>query len=305
MSHEACQRAIPNGWKSLKSDSNYVTLTAEEHDLLNALLSEKLGLHFPEHKRDILESRLQPRLQALGLNRFVDYYIALASETNGAKIELKQLTQAVTNNETYFFRETLQLDALFGDALGQLRQTSPFQDTLRILCAGCSSGEEVYTTSIYATENQYQLGGCKVDIHGIDVDTSKLELARRAEYGNGSLRNTTPEQLLRYFRPLDEDRYLLRPHYRKGTRFSAGNIVDPSLFSVPAIYDAVLCRNVLIYFSETTMKRAVRHFAYCLRPGGLLLLGHSESILGKSELFEPVRIGGCLVYQRVGHAMRS
>jgi chemotaxis protein methyltransferase CheR len=287
------------------TDCSHVTLTADEHDLLNELLSEKLGLHFPEHKRDILESRLQPRLQALGLNRFVDYYITLASETNGSKVELGHLTQAVTNNETYFFRETLQLDALFGEALGQLKQTSPFQDTLRILCAGCSSGEEVYTTSIYAAENQYRLAGCKVDVHGIDVDASKLELARRAEYSNGSLRNTTPEQLLRYFRPLDEERYLLRPHYRNGTRFSTGNIVDPTLFSVPAIYDAVLCRNVLIYFSEASMQRAVKHFAYCLRPGGLLFLGHSESILGKSDLFEPVRIGNSLVYQRVGQSMRS
>jgi chemotaxis protein methyltransferase CheR len=86
--------------------------------------------------------------------------------------------------------------------------------------------------------------------------------------------------------------------FRNGVRFSTGNIVDRSFFEAPETYDAVLCRNVLIYFSREALHRAIENLAYCLRPGGLLFLG-SESLIGKTDLFEPVSLGSTVVYQKV------
>jgi chemotaxis protein methyltransferase CheR len=125
-------------------------------------------------------------------------------------------------------------------------------------------------------------------------------MARRAEYGPGSLRTTTAEQVERYFLPVQEERWALRPSFRAGVRFTRGNILDLETFRGSLPYDVVFCRNVLIYFSEEAIRRAVDHFAAVLRPGGLLFLGASESIIGLSESFEAVRFTGTLGYRRVG-----
>lgn len=142
--------------------------------------------------------------------------------------------------------------------------------------------------------------GRSVTIDAFDLDDSRIAIAKSAEYGPGSLRTATEEQLGRYFLPgQSAETQTLKPAFRLGVAFKVGNILRAETFSQPVAYDAIFCRNVLIYFTEATLRRAIDSFAACLRPGGLLFLGHSESIIGMSSRFEPLRLGNCIVYRRV------
>jgi chemotaxis protein methyltransferase CheR len=267
-------------------------MSQEEYLLLNELVSCQFGIAFPEHKRDLLEARLRPRLQALHLRRFFDYYLMLQCDRNG---ERESLVELVTNNETFFFRETAQFEAFFEEAARKPRGGRK----LRLLCAGCSSGEEPYTLAIFAQQNILTMSGAAVEIDAFDLDNSRIEMAHRAEYGRSALRSLTAPQVDRYLAPVAPERWSLKPFYRAGIRFATGNILELSTFAPAVPYDAVFCRNVLIYFSEPALHRAVDHFAEVLRPGGLLFLGAAESIIGLSDRFETARLSRSIVYRKV------
>jgi len=263
-------------------------MSAEEYLLLNEHISGRFGISFSESRRQVLEIRLRPRVKALCLRSFRDYYLYLQCDTNG---ESQRLAEAVTNNETYFFREP-ELLADFLDA-------TPRGGTLHVLCAGCSSGEEPYTLAILAQTHATRRRRACVDIDAIDIDHGRLALARQAEYGRPSLRLLQPEDIDRYFTAAGPDRWSLKPAFRTDIRFAWGNLIDlQTLPATAGAYDAVLCRNVLIYFSEDAVHRAVRNFAALLRPGGLLLLGATESIIGLSSCFETFRLGRGIAYRR-------
>lgn len=270
------------------------SLTLEELALFNELFSSNFGLHFPEHKLEILESRLLPRLRANGVQRFMDYYLLLQYDLAR---ELDPLTRAITNNESYFFRETAQFEALNGVHLDQLCEGGPHPGKLRFLSAGCSSGEEPYTLNIYARGFPVALAPDTLSIDGIDIDNGRLEMARRAIYRPTSLRALTPDQTTRYFSPRDSE-FELRSAFRRGVRFRRGNILDLASFPGAGMYDVVFCRNVLIYFSESALKTAIENFAQVVRPGGMLFLGHSESIIGLTRAFQAERFGSCIAYRR-------
>lgn len=268
-------------------------MTQEEYLLLNELISGRFGVCFPEARRPLLENRLRPRLEALHLRRYWDYYLHLQCNGNG---EYHRLAELITNNETYFFRETQQLEALFGEALGLARRGG----ALRILSAGCSSGEEPYSLGIFA-RHAAGLLGTRLEIEAIDIDPGRIAMARAAEYGRTSLRALQLVDIDRLFAVLGPNRWSLKPLYRSGIRFAWGNLLDLASIQLPAGgYDALFCRNVLIYFSESALRQAVSNFAALLRPGGLLFLGASESIIGVSESFETLRFGRTLAYRRVG-----
>lgn len=277
-------------------------MTPEEYSLLNEHISERFGISFSESRRQVLEIRLRPRLNALHLRCFRDYYLYLQCDTNG---EIQRLVEAVTNNETYFFREP--------DLLAELLDAAPDlagrDGVLRVLSAGCSSGEEPYTLALLAqTRAAGRHGVVRLDIQAIDIDHGRLALARQAEYGRSSLRLLQQEEEIdRYFTAAGPGRWSLKPVFRRGVRFAWGNLIDLSTlavaggtFGAAGAFGAVLCRNVLIYFSETAVHRAVYNFASLLRPGGLLILGATESIIGLSSRFETIRLGRGIAYRRTG-----
>jgi chemotaxis protein methyltransferase CheR len=285
-------------------------LTVEEYLLLNELITGQLGVCFPEHKRELLASRLRPRLQALRLHRYHDYYLQLAGELLLAGIparvphdfdgERARLAELVTNHESYFFREMDQVGHLFDLALADLKAAPATPGMLRVLCAGCASGEEAYTLALSARQRFTGMAGSTLTIDAFDVDATRVEMARQAVYGAGALRNTPPELRERYFTRRGEERWELKPPYRTGVRFYWGNIVALDTFAPAVPYDAVFCRNVLIYFSEPALHLAAEHFAEVLRPGGLLLVGACESLIGVSSRFETVRLGSSIAYRKLG-----
>jgi chemotaxis methyl-accepting protein methylase len=167
------------------------------------------------------------------------------------------------------------------------------------LCAGCSSGEEPYTLNIYARQAAQRQPGLRWSIDAFDIDVDRLRTARQAVYGGGSLRTTSEEQKAAYFEQAPDERWELRRPLRERVAFAYGNILEPKTFRKAAPYDVLFCRNVLIYFSESAFHRAIANFAQALRLGGLLFLGHSESLIGRSDRFETVRLERCIAYRKV------
>ncbi len=270
-------------------------LAPEEHQLLNEVISDHLGVAFPEEKRQTLENKLLPRLKALKLTRFLDYYLILQYDLDS---EIEELAQQVTNNETYFFREMFHFDALFENGLDKLG-ASGLGRPLRVLCAGCSSGEEPFTLSILAREHAHNGLSRGVEIDAFDIDRGQLQRAEEASYGPRSLRAASESQIRQYFGRTGSELYELNSRYRNDVSFCYGNILDTSTYPPRTQYDIIFCRNVLIYFSEEAIHRTLENFARKLRPGGILFLGHSESIIGVSPSFEAIRLARCIAYRRV------
>jgi chemotaxis protein methyltransferase CheR len=267
-----------------------VELSDESYHLLNEVLEQRFGLQFPANRRAVLQARLQPRLRALSLTDGLEYYAYLRAN-NGA--ESRELAKAVTNNETYFFRERDQFDALFNGGDDVLTPSS------RILSAACSSGEEAFTLSFYAKDLASRTSLASVRVDAFDLDADRLAVAGQGECRTRSLRQMSSEEQARYLESTGPDRWKVRDIYRKGVSFRHANLVDRRAFDGVAPYDAVFCRNALIYFSRPAMMIAIENLAAALRPGGLLFLGHSESIIGLFPKLETIRIGKCIAYRKV------
>jgi len=273
----------------------HLAMSQEEYLLINEFLNQKLGLNFPEQKKAILEARLKSRLFELHLNSFKDYYLRLLFKENG---ELERLSTLITNNETYFFREAIHFEAVFFHALEDLKQNASSTKSIRILSAGCSSGEEPYTLNIFAVENQYRMWGYTLTIDAYDIDKKRVAMALEAEYSPHSLRYLSERNIAKYF-TRNNGHYTLRPMYRRGVQFAYGNLLESDTYSRAYLYDVLFCRNVLIYFTEQALLKAIQNFARIMRPGGLLFLGHSESIIGLTKEFTTVRLGDSIVYKKV------
>jgi len=205
----------------------------------------------------------------------------------------------LTNNETYFFREQPQLDVFAGHVLRVLkeRKTRSSEKRLSVLSAGCSTGEEPLTLGMILFDSGQFFWGWDVRVTGLDVDGAALEKARRGVYHHGSLRAVTPSLLERHF-VKDKSGVRVKDPARRGVSFRSGNLLDPASYDGLSPLDVVFCRNVLIYFSDAAVQRAVSLFHKALVPGGYLFLGHAESLARVSSAFLPIRFQGAIVYQK-------
>jgi chemotaxis protein methyltransferase CheR len=264
--------------------------------LLTDLIQERFGLTLQGVRQEIFASRLQPRLRELHLDSPRDYYEYLRFHPE-RDAEFARLPAMVTNNETYFFREPHQFELLIKHVLPQRRaalRTRP----LRILSAGCSSGEEAYSLAIALHDAGLPLSGVSWEIDACDLNADRIARAREGTYEETSLRATDPEARRRYFTE-EGRRFHVKERFRSGVRFFQANLLAPNGQLGWAVYDAILCRNLLIYFGETAFDSVIKLFARCLMPGGYLFLGHSESLIDRTIEFEPVVVGS-VIYRKVG-----
>jgi chemotaxis protein methyltransferase CheR len=270
-------------------------LAEEEWKLLLDLVSREFGLVFQESRRRHLEGRLTPRLQALGLESFGAYYRYLARHPDRGA-ELHVLARILTNNETYFFREAHHFDLLVQHVVPQLSlPTRP--GPLRVLSAGCSSGDEAYSIVIALQGARLDREGLSWHIDACDLNPARIVQAREGIYEAESLRACDELGRHAHF-SVQGDRFRLRPEHRKGTSFFEANLAVAGLDLPGAPYHVIFCRNVLIYFSEEAFHRAISHFHRALAAGGYLFLGHAESLIGRRSDFKPVRLCDSIVYRK-------
>jgi len=279
-----------------------IRLEQDEFRLLRELFNQHSGLWFGPESRSVIERRLRERIMALGLSSFGEYHQLLRFHER-ARQELDEAMDLVTINETYFFREEYQLHAFKNELLPLVfsRENGP-RERLAIWSAGCSTGEEVYTIAIHALEANLP-PSCDVRIFGSDISRRCVAAARRGVYGPSSFRATPPEMRRRYFRDKPDGAHVA-DELRSFCHFGHLNLLDSARAMVVGRVDVIFCRNVLIYFDETSRRKAIEMFYDRLQPGGFLLLGHSESLLNVSTAFELVHLKGDLVYRKPLSATR-
>jgi chemotaxis protein methyltransferase CheR len=275
-------------------------LSEEEFRLLRDFVHERFGLYFDESQRASLRARLAPRLALLGFASFEDYYRHLRFAPDRAEEE-RRMVSHLTNNETYFFREQPQLSVFAGLVLDAIkaRKARAGERRLHVLSAGCSTGEEPLTLGMILFDSGRFFWGWDVRVTGLDVDGTALETARRGVYHQNSLRAVAPAALERHF-VRDGAGVRVKDAVRRAVSFRAGNLLDPASYAGLTPLDALFCRNVLIYFSDAAVQRAVSLFHDALGPGGYLFLGHAESLGRVSSPFVPIRFQGAIVYQKTG-----
>lgn len=263
--------------------------TEKELYLLKEKITMDFGIVLKKEKEENLREFIQERLKVTGFS--LNEYLGKVLNGNPER-ELFLLVGSVTNKETYFFREMLQLEV----SLELLREMQRSKSRLRLLSLGCSGGEEPYTLSILLHEKGLLSQGKEVSITGIDVDPKAIKRAREARYSENSFRNKEIP-LHRYF--IKEDRfYRLKDLYRKVVDFREGNILDKKTFFEFINMDMVFCRNVFIYMTEEAIIKALENIHFCLSRDGYLITGSAESIRTKTDLFEPEYHRGVVVYRK-------
>jgi chemotaxis protein methyltransferase CheR len=234
-------------------------------------------------------------MRALHLPELRDYYHYLRFHPD-SDAEFDRLAPLITNNETYFFREAHHFDILVRHVIPERREALRTRP-LRLLSAGCSSGEEAYSIVIALQNAGLELSGIRWEVDACDLNPERIAQAREGVYDGGSLRACDDESRRRYFKE-EGGRFRLRERHRKGVRFFQANLSAPNGTFGWGSYDAILCRNMLIYFSDEAFGGAIGLFARSLGPGGYLLLGHSESLLDRATDFVPVSFGTGVVYRK-------
>ena len=273
-------------------------LSEEAFRLLRDFIHERFGIYFEDNQRGSLRSRLVGRLASLDLVSFEEYYEHLRFSPQRTE-ELERMVSHLTNNETYFFREAAQLQVFAEHVLRQVKDRRAADGTrrVRILSAGCSSGEEAHTIAMILYDSGQFFWNWDVQVIGLDVDHVALEKARRGVYFHNSFRSTSPAVVERHFVKQGAAATVKEP-VRRMVHLRHGNIVDPASYEGLGGLDVIFCRNVLIYFSDAMILRAVRLFYEALAPGGYLLLGHAESLSRITDLLTPIRFPGAMLYQK-------
>jgi chemotaxis protein methyltransferase CheR len=267
-----------------------------ELDLFGAFVARTLGLHFDESRATQLEESLLRRAEDAG---FADAgaYLAALPGLDVAK-ESRAIAETLTVGETYFFRNSEQFRALAEVAVPQ--RVAAGASTLRILCAGCASGEEPYTIAMLARES-----GTPVSLHALDVNPAAIARARRGVYSPWSLRETPRDMKEKYFRAAGKE-FRLVDEIRGAVHFEESNLAnDDPRFWRAASWDVVFCRNVIMYFRPEVQKAVVARIASSLAPGGFAFLGHAETLRGLSQDFHLCQSHETFYYQLKEHGAAS
>lgn len=271
-------------------------LSDGEFRALSSLVEGELGIRMPPAKKTLLESRLQKRLRALNLASYAEYCDMLFNR-GGMETELVHMLDLVTTNKTDFFREEHHFEFLANSALERtVRATGP---KVSIWSAGCSTGEEPYTLAMVLSEFARSRPGMGFDyaITATDISTRVLEAASRGIYQEDRIAPVPAELKRRYFlRSRDSSKALVRvaPELRARVAFSRVNLMDET-YPVEGPFDAIFCRNVIIYFDKPTQERLFAKFCEYLKPGGFIFIGHSETLSG---IDLPLRKVATSVYEK-------
>lgn len=278
-------------------------MNQSQFNALSKIIYDRSGIHFPDAKKYILESRLSHRLGELELENF-DQYIALLSMGPYQQDEFQEMFNRITINETSFFRNDAQLDVFEKRVLPELLEARARTKRLRIWSAACSTGDEPFTLAILIHRTLgVRLADWKIEILGTDISERALNVAAEGKYTSYSIRTTPKLVLDRYFTS-DGRNYQLKPEIRQMVNFEKHNLKDRLAAKRHGTWDVIFCRNVLIYFDDAMKKQVVQMFSEQLADDGTLFIGHSERIKDISDRFEQVPIPQGFCYTKLSTAMK-
>lgn len=271
------------------------TLSDEDFDKFREFFYRKTGIQFEASKRYFVDKRLLERMAATDSSSFRSYFTMLRFQASGE--ELQSLTNLMTVNETYFFREEYQFRCLVNSLLPDLVARKKDKKPLRIWVLPSSSGEEAYSIVICLLERWALLNEYDVEIVASDIDTHILAAARAGLYSPRAVAQMPAAYLQKYFR-LTSAGYQLCDDIRSSVEFTRVNLSDRADTRSYRDFDVVFCRNLLIYFDDVSRKAAAETFYDAMKPGGFICLGHSESMSRISSLYRVRKFPEAIVYQK-------
>lgn len=273
-------------------------LTGNEFEIWRKFIYDRCGIYFQDNKKYLLESRLLKRIKHLNLNTFADYFNYLKSP--GSSQEIRFLYEAITINETFFFRNQPQFDALvtkiFPEILEQRKLLG--NSKIRVWSAASSSGEEAYSVVISFLELiKPKFPNADIEVVGTDINFNVIETARQGVYKDYAIRQTPPYYLKKYFKQTP-DGYEIDSKVKRHVTFKELNLFDNMSMRTMLNFDVIFCANVLIYFDRQSKIRTVAHLYNALRRGGYLFIGYAETLQGISQAFNLVSFPKTVGYKK-------
>lgn len=274
--------------------NNIARLSEDEFAKFAKLIYEESGIYLKDTKIALLSNRLRKRLKVLNLETFSDYYQHIADLKNKSD-EVEALIDVVSTNETYFFRNERQFNALTNHCLPDIAEKNKSERRLRIWSAGCSTGEEPYTLGICILENIHLFQGWKIEIVATDIAPSVLDFARTGDYSGRRIEKVPGIFLKKYFTQNTRfpDVHRINREVKNLVSFRLLNLFKDSY---PEDIDILFCRNVMIYFDKLHRKRLIEGFYKVLSRNGYLFIGHSETLHSLTNNFVYEKIGDSPVY---------
>ncbi len=269
---------------------------------LAALVNRASGIVLDPEKRFLVESRLTPLARAQGhddLEAMIAYLIE-----SGDPASIEDVIDALTTNETYFFRDTGLFDLLRRVVFPYLRRAREAERGLRIWCNACSTGQEPYSIAMMLDEQVPPLAGWRIDLQATDVSKRAVAAAREGLYNRFEVQRGLPApSLLKYFE-MEGDRWRISKALRATPRFATFNLLHP--YQERGEFDLILCRNALIYFDSETRRDILARLAGALRKDGFLILGSTETAIDGVERWARAEASPMLLVRPDGpHAARA
>jgi chemotaxis protein methyltransferase CheR len=275
----------------MPTDTGEIDLPVGVFLLLRDLIRDRIGTWFEDDKRDLLAAKLSDRVRAASSGTFLNYYYLLKYGP-AAEAEWDRLTDALSVQETYFWRELPQVRALTDVLVPE--HVAAGRGPVRVWCAACATGEEPLSIAMALGEAGW-FDRADVEIWASDASPTALEKAGHGVYRERSFRALPPALRHKYFAPV-EGGWRVDPALRARVRYSRANLLDPAETAPLAAARFVFCRNVFIYFSTATVARVVRQFEDRMPRPGYLFVGVSESLLRVPTGFELEEVAGAFVY---------
>ncbi|MAT57551.1 MAG: protein-glutamate O-methyltransferase CheR [Melioribacteraceae bacterium] len=257
------------------------------------------GIYFQDNKKYLLESRLQKRITYLGIKTFEEYLDYVRFNFN-RQAELKYLYEVITINETFFFRNQPQLDALVSSVIPDLLNNPAKlnKNRIRIWSAASSSGEEAYSVAILFQELiKPKYPNLTIEIVGTDINHAVVETAQSGVYKEYAIRNAPAYYLKKYFKH-ENGKYILDEKIRSMVNFKILNLYDEAAMRSMMGYDVIFCANVLIYFDQISKTKVVSQLYNSLIKGGYLFIGYSETLHGISKAFKLISYPKTIGYKK-------
>jgi len=274
-------------------------ITRDEMGVWSRYIHEICGIHLDDSKGYLVETRLGGLLPESGAANFSELFHKVRSD--GTNKLRGKIIEAITTNETSFFRDTAPFELLRHKLIPELLDRRKAGNSngaripIRIWSAACSTGQEAYSTAIVLKELLGDITRYDIRILGTDISNKAVAQASYADYSRLELDRGLPqEQINRYF-TASRDRWKLRDEIRAMATFRTMNLLEP--FSFPAPFDIIFCRNVAIYFTEADKSRMFRSLARYMARDGCLIIGSTESISGLCPELEPKRYLRTVFYQ--------
>jgi chemotaxis protein methyltransferase CheR len=266
---------------------------------MRKFIYDNCGIYFQDNKKYLLESRLIKRINFLNLTSFDNYLDFLRYNTNFQQ-EKRFLYEAITINETFFFRNQPQLDALVTKILPEIieEKKKTGKNKIRIWSAASSSGEEAYSVAISIVDMlRMKYPSMEFEIVGTDISQQVVDTAKSGLYKEYSIRNTPAHYLKKYFK-MKGTAYELDPNIKKMVQFKLLNLYDDAAMRAMSMFDVVFCANVLIYFDQSSKIKVVSHLYNSLNKGGYLFIGYSETLHTVSKAFKLVSFTKTIGYKK-------